>query len=79
MKPTRLILTVLFALIPGAALAHGSEDAPLHVDPSLKDCSVQFAPGLTQSAFARSKSLRVEKVWSAVTSRSMSTPARCVA
>jgi len=53
MKPTRLILTVLFALIPGAALAHGSEDAPLHVDPSLKDCSVQFAPGLTQSAFAR--------------------------
>jgi hypothetical protein len=39
------------------ALAHGAgghpPDPALHVDPSLEDCSVIFAPELTQAAFRR--------------------------
>jgi hypothetical protein len=47
----------LALLLPAAALAHGPGGHPadpnLHVDPSLKDCSVVFAPELTQAAFGR--------------------------
>lgn len=51
------ILIALVCLAPAAALAHGSgghpADPDLHVDPSLEDCSIRFAPELTQDAFAR--------------------------
>ena len=44
-------------LVSTVALAHGPNDHPadpnLHVDPSLEECSVQFAPELTQDAFRR--------------------------
>lgn len=42
-------------LLPAAALAASGAppDPPLHVDASLEDCSVAFAPGLTQGAFRR--------------------------
>src|SRR5215813_7274395 len=54
MSYARMFLTALLALTPTVALAHGSEDhPPLHVDPSLKECSVAFAPELAQSAFGR--------------------------
>jgi hypothetical protein len=57
MKTARVILVALMGLIPAAALAHGSgEDMPdpnLHVNPTLKDCNIQFAPELTQDAFGR--------------------------
>jgi opacity protein-like surface antigen len=57
MKRAALVLVALMGLVPTAALAHGSDGHPadpnLHVNPSLKDCSVQFAPELTQDAFAR--------------------------
>jgi hypothetical protein len=43
-------LIALLSLVPAAALA---QKPILHVDPSLKDCSVIFAPELTQSAFQR--------------------------
>jgi hypothetical protein len=47
----------LLVLLPAAALAHGEGSHPpdpaLHVDSSLEDCSVIFAPELTQSAFRR--------------------------
>jgi opacity protein-like surface antigen len=50
-------LVALMWLIPTAALAQGAigfaADPNLHVNPNLKDCSVQFAPELTQAAFAR--------------------------
>lgn len=53
----RMFLNVLVWLVPAAALAHVPGEHPadpnLHVDPSLKDCSVQFAPTLTQEAFRR--------------------------
>jgi hypothetical protein len=49
-----LILAVLAGLLPAAALAHGTGDHPdLHVNPNLEDCSIQFAPELTQEAFHR--------------------------
>jgi hypothetical protein len=52
-----MILVALMGLLPSIALAHGaggqSTDPDLHVDPSLKDCSVDFAPELTQVAFRR--------------------------
>ena len=49
-----LALLVLLAA-PAAALAHGDGEADpnLHVDPSLEDCEVHFAPELTQGAFRR--------------------------
>lgn len=57
MKHAHLFLVALMGLLPTMAFAHGSgghaADPALHVDPSLKDCSVQFAPGLTQEAFSR--------------------------
>lgn len=53
--PTAAVGLVL--LLPAIALAHGqgahAADPNLHVDPSLDDCSVVFAPELTQSAFHR--------------------------
>jgi hypothetical protein len=52
-----MFLVVLMWLVPTAALAHGSDGHPadpnLRVDSGLEDCSVQFAPGLTQAAFGR--------------------------
>jgi hypothetical protein len=52
----RIIVAVMW-LVPSAALAHGSgghpADPDLHVDASLEDCSVQFAPELGQGAFGR--------------------------
>jgi hypothetical protein len=57
MKTARTILVTLMCLAPATAFAHGSDGHPadpnLHVDPTLKDCSVDFAPELTQDAFAR--------------------------
>ncbi len=57
MARARMILVALMWLAPTAALAHGPNGHPpdpnLHVDASLDDCSVQFAPGLTQAAFRR--------------------------
>lgn len=50
MNHTRGALTALLCLAPAAALA---QRPMLHVDPTLKDCSVIFAPTLTQSAFHR--------------------------
>jgi opacity protein-like surface antigen len=43
------------ALVAAAPLRAQSARAypPLHVDPNVKDCEVQFAPNLTQSAFGR--------------------------
>lgn len=47
MKHTKLVLALLVAAIPA-----GTQAAPvLHVNPNLKECSVQFAPELTQGAF----------------------------
>lgn len=55
MASTRIILVALIWLAPAAALAHGTDGHPadpnLHVDPSLDDCSVQFAPELSQATF----------------------------
>ncbi|MCC6350045.1 MAG: hypothetical protein IT347_10705 [Candidatus Eisenbacteria bacterium] len=57
MKRATLYLAALLGLVPTLALAHGENghaaDPNLHVDPGLKDCSVDFAPGLTQVAFRR--------------------------
>lgn len=44
----RIVPIGLALLLPAAALA---ADAPLHVDPSVEDCEVRFAPELTQAAF----------------------------
>jgi opacity protein-like surface antigen len=51
----RRLAAVLFTLLaPAAALAQQPPDDPmLHVDPSVKDCSVRFASNLTQDAFHR--------------------------
>jgi len=52
-----MLLVALMGLIPTGAFAHGPDGHPpdpnLHVDPTLKDCSVMFAPELTQEAFGR--------------------------
>ena len=57
MASARMVLVALMGLMPAVALAHGSDGHPadpnLHVNPSLDDCSVQFAPELTQGAFHR--------------------------
>ena len=57
MTRVRMFLVALMWLVPVGALAHGPDGHPadpnLHVNPSLEDCSVQFAPGLTQTAFRR--------------------------
>jgi opacity protein-like surface antigen len=49
----RLIAVLSTLLAPAAALAQPVDDPMLHVDPSVKDCSVRFAPNLTQGAFHR--------------------------
>jgi hypothetical protein len=43
---------LLLLLLPAAALA-GQYDPNLHADPSVEDCSVRFAPNLTQGAFRK--------------------------
>ena len=56
MTKARMTLVVLMWLTPAAALAAPTghpANPPLHVDPKLDDCSVQFAPELTQAAFGR--------------------------
>ena len=57
MKSARMVLAALLWLAPATALAHGEDGHPpdpnLHVNPSLEDCSVEFAPGLTQGAYSR--------------------------
>lgn len=50
MNGARGTLVALLCLVPAAAPA---QKPILHVDPSLKDCEVVFAPELTQSAFRR--------------------------
>ncbi len=57
MTKASMILVALLGLAPTVALAHGSDghaaDPDLHVNPNLEDCSIQFAPELTQEAFHR--------------------------
>jgi len=53
MASARNLLVALMLLAPATALAHDSSDPPLHVDPSLEDCSVEFSADLTQDAFRR--------------------------
>ena len=57
MKKMRMLLVLLMGLVPATARAHGEgghdPDPNLHVNPGLKDCSIQFAPELTQAAFHR--------------------------
>jgi len=57
MATTPALSIGLVLLLPATALAHGADGHPpdpnLHVDPSVKDCSVRFAPELTQDAFRR--------------------------
>ncbi len=52
MASARPVVAVGLALLLPAT-APAASDPPLHVDPSVKDCSVRFAPELTQSAFER--------------------------
>jgi opacity protein-like surface antigen len=51
MSRSALVPLVLSLLLPAAASA--AENPPLHVDPSVEDCSVRFASNLTQDAFRR--------------------------
>lgn len=57
MKNARVLWVALLWLVPMLTLAQRASgdtaDPNLHVNPSLKDCSVQFAPELTQDAFGR--------------------------
>jgi hypothetical protein len=56
MKSLSLVLVALMGCVPAIAFAHDSNempDPPLHVDPALQDCSVEFSSDLTQDAFAR--------------------------
>ena len=57
MASPRTIAMGLVLLLPATALAHGAgghpADPALHVDASLEDCSVVFAPELSQAAFHR--------------------------
>lgn len=50
-----IVMAALLVLSAPVARAHGSgtADPALHVNPDLKDCSIQFAPELTQAAFHR--------------------------
>jgi hypothetical protein len=50
--PWRLWIPAAAALL-ASPLPAQSAHPPLHVDPSVRDCSVRFAPGLTQHAFGR--------------------------
>jgi hypothetical protein len=51
MATPRTLAITLALVLPATALA--AYDPNLHVDPSLDDCSVKFAPNLTQPAFHR--------------------------
>jgi opacity protein-like surface antigen len=52
--PRLTVSLVLVLLAPASALAMNmGTDPNLHVDPSVEDCSVRFAPNLTQDAFRR--------------------------
>lgn len=51
MTRTRIIAAA--AVVLAAPLQAQMSHPPLHVDPTLKDCSVEFASTLTQSAFHR--------------------------
>ena len=51
MRKTLFGLSIL--LVAAAPLRAQSAHPPLHVDPTLDDCSVRFAPELTQGAFRR--------------------------
>jgi hypothetical protein len=57
MAGARIVAIYVVLLLPARALAHGAgghpPDPKLHVDPSLEECSIHFAPGLTQGAFRR--------------------------
>ena len=57
MANAHALLVALVLMVPATALAHGSAgqaiDPPLHVDPTLEDCSVVFSAGLSQDAFRR--------------------------
>lgn len=57
MARVRISPICLVLLLPSIALAHGEgghpADPALHVDPSLEECSIAFAPELTQAAFHR--------------------------
>lgn len=57
MTNTLKVLAALTWFVPAVALAHGADGHPpdpnLHVDPSVDDCSVRFAPELSQAAFGR--------------------------
>ena len=57
MVSARVVLVALLCLVPTAAVAHGPNEHPadpnLHTLPGLKDCSVAFAPELTQETFAQ--------------------------
>jgi hypothetical protein len=53
MRTTRPLATALLLLaLPAQGLA-AQFDPNLHTDPSVGDCSVRFAPNLTQDAFRR--------------------------
>ncbi len=52
MATIRIAAMVLVLLPPAIALG-GAYDPNLNVDPSLDDCSVKFAPDLTQAAYRR--------------------------
>lgn len=57
MASSPVVTIGLALLLPATSLAHGADGHPadpeLHVDASLEDCSVAFAPELTQGAFRR--------------------------
>ena len=57
MTTPRTLMVALMWLTPTAALAHGPNGHPadpnLHVNAALEECSVEFAPELTQDAFGR--------------------------
>jgi hypothetical protein len=53
MATPRIVAMALVLLLPATALAGHPFDPNLNVDPSVEDCSVRFAPDLTQRAFRR--------------------------
>jgi hypothetical protein len=55
MKTTTLIATAALSVVTTALRAQSSHanHPPLHVDSSYSDCSVKFAPNLTQAAFSK--------------------------
>src|SRR5262245_29053042 len=50
---TRIAPAVVAAALAAFAPLRGHAGDPLHMDPSVKACSVRFAPNLTQEAFHR--------------------------